>query len=479
MIAAPSAARDAAAAASRSTPAETAMPNRMPRKVTRKSALANQIRRSAQVHRQHERRGAHDVAAAPADRALMLHSAAPDAWRGYGAAAVGIGGVGVRIAGGTRRRSRAGSRVGSVMRRREGAGRWNADRASSVPRRVTRVVRGATLPRDPIRPTEQPCEEQRGRSRERRHRSSISTPRRPSSSSRRRSRRRKELALDTEGASFHRFVDRIYLLQLSTRDATRGHRSAAHRHACGLWAGCSRIQPSRSCSTTPTTTCACCSRTTAGRCANIFDTRIAAQLLGYTAFGLAALLERFFDVKLDKKHQRADWSMRPLTADMLDYAAQDTRYLLELKDQLSAELRAHGPHGVGARGVRACSKARAGQDEEPGMAFLQAQGRARPHSSRARGAARARAVARRGRRRSSIARPSACSATSSCSTSRARSHGRGTRSGKIKGMPRGILEQRGGELLDAVQRALAVPEAELPKFPRAARGTAIRTSTRA
>ena len=40
---------------------------------------------------------------------------------------------------------------------------------------------------------------------------------------------------------------------------------------------------------------------------------------------------------------------------------------------------------------------------------------------------------------------------------------------KIKGMPRGILEQRGGELLDAVKRALAVPESELPRFPRAAR----------
>jgi ribonuclease D len=41
--------------------------------------------------------------------------------------------------------------------------------------------------------------------------------------------------------------------------------------------------------------------------------------------------------------------------------------------------------------------------------------------------------------------------------------------GRIKGMPRGILEQRGNELLDAVARALALPEAELPKFPRAAR----------
>src|SRR5256714_5210750 len=75
---------------------------------------------------------------------------------------------------------------------------------------------------------------------------------------------------------------------------------------------------------------------------NIFDTRIASQLLGIKSFGLAALLEQFFDVKLDKKHQRADWSMRPLTPDMLEYAAQDTRYLLQLKDHMTGELDRRG-----------------------------------------------------------------------------------------------------------------------------------------
>src|SRR6185295_176818 len=74
----------------------------------------------------------------------------------------------------------------------------------------------------------------------------------------------------------------------------------------------------------------------------IFDTRIAAQLLGIKSFGLAALLEQFFDVRLDKKHQRADWSMRPLTPDMLEYAAQDTRFLLQLRDQMHAELERRG-----------------------------------------------------------------------------------------------------------------------------------------
>ncbi|HET7433442.1 MAG TPA: ribonuclease D [Thermoanaerobaculia bacterium] len=73
---------------------------------------------------------------------------------------------------------------------------------------------------------------------------------------------------------------------------------------------------------------------------NLIDTSICAQLLGYPAFGLAALLERHFGVKLNKTHQRADWSMRPLPPDMLDYAALDTRYLEPLAAKLREELEA-------------------------------------------------------------------------------------------------------------------------------------------
>lgn len=74
------------------------------------------------------------------------------------------------------------------------------------------------------------------------------------------------------------------------------------------------------------------------RIVNLFDTMVAAQLLGLESFGLAALLKRYFGVDLDKKHQRADWSMRPLTEDMLRYAATDTHYLIELSEKLQKEL---------------------------------------------------------------------------------------------------------------------------------------------
>jgi ribonuclease D len=75
---------------------------------------------------------------------------------------------------------------------------------------------------------------------------------------------------------------------------------------------------------------------------NLIDTSVCAQLLGYEAFGLAALLERHFGVKLNKTHQRADWAMRPLPPDMLEYAATDTHYLIELAKKLREELEALG-----------------------------------------------------------------------------------------------------------------------------------------
>jgi ribonuclease D len=75
---------------------------------------------------------------------------------------------------------------------------------------------------------------------------------------------------------------------------------------------------------------------------NLVDTMICAQLLGYEAFGLAALLERHFGVKADKTHQRADWAMRPLPPDMLAYAAMDTRYLERLAAELREQLTALG-----------------------------------------------------------------------------------------------------------------------------------------
>jgi ribonuclease D len=75
---------------------------------------------------------------------------------------------------------------------------------------------------------------------------------------------------------------------------------------------------------------------------SIFDTMFAAQLLNIPRFGLAALLEQHFGIKLDKDHQKANWSKRPLTKDLLDYAALDVHHLPALRDKLTAELQRLG-----------------------------------------------------------------------------------------------------------------------------------------
>src|SRR5438876_10566925 len=73
----------------------------------------------------------------------------------------------------------------------------------------------------------------------------------------------------------------------------------------------------------------------------IFDTMIAARLLGIREFSLAALLKRYFGLELPKGSQKANWARRPLPARMAEYAINDVRYLLSLAEKLEAELDRH------------------------------------------------------------------------------------------------------------------------------------------
>lgn len=71
---------------------------------------------------------------------------------------------------------------------------------------------------------------------------------------------------------------------------------------------------------------------------NIFDTMIAARVLGWEQFGLGTILEDRYGVKVNKKHQRADWGRRPLSDAMIRYAQMDTHFLLSLRDELYQSL---------------------------------------------------------------------------------------------------------------------------------------------
>jgi len=152
------------------------------------------------------------------------------------------------------------------------------------------------------------------------------------------------IAMDTEAASFHRYRDRVYLLQLSSRRET----AVVDPLATGT------LEPVGELLADPAIEIIfhdadydlrLLDREYNFRAETLFDTRVAAQLLNEPGIGLAALLEKYLGVRLDKRFQRADWSARPLSADMLAYAASDTRYLPELRDILAGQLEARGRMG--------------------------------------------------------------------------------------------------------------------------------------
>ncbi|HEU4524385.1 MAG TPA: ribonuclease D [Gemmatimonadales bacterium] len=152
------------------------------------------------------------------------------------------------------------------------------------------------------------------------------------------------LAVDTEAASFHRYVDRVYLLQISSREETAVVDPLA---TAGL-------DPIGELLADPAIEIIfhdadydlrLLNREYGYTAHTLFDTRIAAQLLNEPGVGLAALLEKHLGVRLDKRFQRADWSARPLSPEMLDYAASDTRYLPQLRDILRQRLEERGRLG--------------------------------------------------------------------------------------------------------------------------------------
>lgn len=145
------------------------------------------------------------------------------------------------------------------------------------------------------------------------------------------------VALDTEADSFHHFHEKVCLVQLS---------SAAGDALVDPLAGCdlSLLQPLLS--------GPAISKVLHGAdydlrilrrdfglaVRGLFDTMVAARLVGERAYGLQALLLAHLGVAIDKGHQRDDWSARPLTASAIAYAAADTRSLLPLRDVLRAKL---------------------------------------------------------------------------------------------------------------------------------------------
>jgi ribonuclease D len=155
----------------------------------------------------------------------------------------------------------------------------------------------------------------------------------------RRVRRKPRVAVDTEAASFHRYIDRVYLVQLSTDDETALVDPLAVHDLSPL--GEVLAEPAvEKILHDADYDLRILDRDYGFRARRLWDTKVAAQLAGEPAFGLGALLEKYFGIRLSKKLQRADWSQRPLSPEMIDYAAADTAHLPELRDLLEGRLRA-------------------------------------------------------------------------------------------------------------------------------------------
>jgi ribonuclease D len=147
------------------------------------------------------------------------------------------------------------------------------------------------------------------------------------------------VAVDAERASGYRYGQKAYLVQLRRRDAgtvlidpiacpdLSGLNAALNGTEAVLHAASQDLP---------------CLAEVGYRPRLIFDTELAGRLLGYPRVALGTMLEEVLGYRLAKEHSAADWSVRPLSAEMLKYAALDVEVLTDLRDALAEQLDAQG-----------------------------------------------------------------------------------------------------------------------------------------
>lgn len=145
------------------------------------------------------------------------------------------------------------------------------------------------------------------------------------------------LAFDTESDPFHRYYEKVCLLQFSTESADYFLDPLTHGMPDpirALLSDASRTLVIHGADYDVRSL----KHSFQLRLGKVVDTSIAAQLLGLPLIGLKNLLEGELGIVIDKKEQRSDWGQRPLTRAQLDYARQDTRDLLALAARLESRL---------------------------------------------------------------------------------------------------------------------------------------------
>jgi ribonuclease D len=149
------------------------------------------------------------------------------------------------------------------------------------------------------------------------------------------------VAVDTEADSFYHYFDKTCLVQIATRKQT-------HLIDPLALGGPAELAPLGPVFADPEIRVIfhaaeydlfVLKRDCGFRFANLFDTMVSAQLLGYPSVGLAALVEHHFGISLPKDEQRSDWSRRPLSDKQQTYAAADVQFLIRLAEKLERELK--------------------------------------------------------------------------------------------------------------------------------------------
>jgi ribonuclease D len=199
------------------------------------------------------------------------------------------------------------------------------------------------------------------------------------------------------------------------------------------------------------------------RVSNLFDTQFACRLLGFKETSLEALVQTLFGAALDKKYQRKDWSRRPLPKDMLAYAATDVCYLLPLAEKLEAQLTARDRLTWLGEECRLLSKVRPSVAEEEHL-FLNCKGAGRLDP---RGLAileellkLRRQIARRQDR--PLFKVFSSEALLRLAAARPAYLGELEKTGALSP---GQIDRHGRDVISAIQKALHLPAAQLPRYP--------------
>ncbi|HET9066263.1 MAG TPA: ribonuclease D [Gemmatimonadales bacterium] len=276
------------------------------------------------------------------------------------------------------------------------------------------------------------------------------------------------VAIDTEAASFHHYHDRVYLIQLSDRRQTWVIDPLAVPDL-GTFGALMADPAVEVVFHDADYDLRLFYKEFAFEARGLFDTRITAQLLGLPSIGLAALLEESFGLKPDKRFQRADWSTRPLTGPMLDYAAGDTSHLVELRDILRNRLVEMGRLAWAEEEFKLVEGTRWEPAEtDPRVTFMKLKG----------------ARALRGRALARLRELYEWRETTASEIDRASFRVMGNdvllmlaeqpvtdldALGKLRGVGREALGRWGEAILEALRRGDAIPEDEHPRFERGPR----------